>query len=109
MKTRFLWGKGPGYFQAAGLSQSSAQSSKTADGSCWAVSEVAQISKCPCAEGKAVFVLACPLRGRRMSAALLPVLLVPVQHGWGMGLPTPEGKLEGHSGERDCTLKLFQN
>ena len=44
-----------------------------------------------------------------MSAALLPVLLVPVQHGRGVGLPTPEGKLEGHSGERDCTLKLFQN
>lgn len=109
MKTRFSWGKGPGYFQAAGLSQSSAQASKTAAGSCWAVSEVAQISKCPCAEGKAVFVPACPLRGRRMSAALLPVLLVPVQHGRGVGLPTPEGKLEGHSGERDCTLKLFQN
>lgn len=109
MTPRFSWGKGLGYFQAAGLSQSSAQASKTAAGSRWAVSEVAQISQCPCAEGKAVIVPACPLQGRKMSAALLPMLFVPVQHGWGVGLPTLEGKLEGHSGEQCCVLKLFQN
>lgn len=61
IKPCFSWGKGPNYFQAGGLSQNSVQASKTAAGSCWEVSEVAQISKCPCPEGKAVTMPARPL------------------------------------------------
>ena len=107
--TSFFVGKRTRLFSGCWVKPELRSGLQTATDSCWVVSEVAQISKCPCAEEKAVIVPACPLQGRRMSAALLPMLSVPVQHGWGVGLPTPEGKLERHSGERSCILKLSQN
>ena len=105
---RFSWGKGLGYFQAAGLSQSSAQASKQLLVPAGWFLKWPRFLSAPVLRKR--LSLCPPARCREKDERCPPSNAVRACAAWmGRGAAHSGGEAWGHSGEWCCILKLLQN